>query len=155
MNQEKLLFLKNDFILLLQSLKADAKGEWGLMNGQQMVEHFVDAVKNASGKLKLPLIANGVEKVRMQSFLFSEKPFAQNIRNPYISEQPPPVKQLNIQAAIEKLRKELVFFFEAFENDSSLTTINPFFGELDYSGNVQLLHKHALHHLNQFGLIKQ
>lgn len=155
MNQEKLLFLKNDFILLLQLLKADAKGEWGLMNGQQMVEHFVDVVKNASGKLKLPFIDNGVEKVKMQSFLFSEKPFAQNIRAPYISEQPLPVKQLNIQAAIEKLRKELAFFFEAFENDSSLTTINPFFGELDYAGNVQLLHKHALHHLNQFGLIKQ
>lgn len=155
MNQEKLLFLKNDFLLLLQSLKADAKGKWGLMNGQQMVEHFVDAVKNASGKLKLPLIDNGVEKVRMQSFLFSEKPFAQNIRNPYMSEQPLPVKQSNIQAAIEKLRNELAFFFEAFENDPSLTTVNPFFGELDYSSNVQLLHKHALHHLNQFGLIKQ
>jgi hypothetical protein len=155
MNQEKLLFLRNDFLLLLQSLKADARGKWGLMNGQQMVEHFVDAVRNASGKLQLPVIDNGVEQVKMQAFLFSEKPFAQNIRNPYISEQPQPVKQPNIQASIEKLRKELVFFFEAFENDLSLTTVNPFFGELDYKGNVQLLHKHALHHLNQFGLVKQ
>ncbi len=155
MNPDKLLFLKNDFLLLLQSLEADAKGQWGLMNGQQMVEHFVDVVKNASGKLQLPLISNDVEQEKMKAFLFSEKPFAQNVRNPYMSEQPRPVRQPNIQAAIGKLKEELVYFFEAFENDASLTSINPFFGELDYSGNVQLLYKHALHHLNQFGLIKQ
>ena len=155
MDHNKLNFLKNDFLLLLQSLKADAKGQWGLMNGQQMVEHFVDVVKNASGKLQLPLINNGVEQEKMRSFLFGEKPFPQNIRNPYISEQPRPVRQADIQAAIEKLSKELEFFFDTFENDASLTTINPFFGELDYTGNVQLLHKHALHHLNQFGLMSQ
>ena len=152
MNQDKLNFLKNDFLLLLQQLEADAKGEWGLMNGQQMVEHFIDVVKNASNRLKLPPINNESEQQKLKAFLYSEQPFPQNFRNPYMNEQPPPVRQPNIQAAIEKLKTELIFFFEVFEKDPLLTTVNPFFGARDYAGNVQLLHKHALHHLNQFRL---
>ena len=34
-----------------------------------------------------------------------------------------------------------------------LESLNPIFGELDFNGNVQLLYKHALHHLRQFGRI--
>jgi hypothetical protein len=34
-----------------------------------------------------------------------------------------------------------------------LTTRNPFFGDLNFAENVHLLHKHALHHLRQFGVV--
>jgi len=46
----------------------------------------------------------------------------------------------------------LIYFFEAFENDHNLVTRNPLFGDLNFEQNVQLLHKHALHHLRQFGV---
>lgn len=154
MNQEKLDFLRNDFIFLLKHLAPDAPGSWGVMNGHQMVEHFVDVVKNASGKLKLPPVNQGEKLEKARTFMMSEAPFPENIRNPFMSETPSPPKKLTMQAAIEKLQQELNYFFEVFEKNPELTTQNPFFGDLNFDQNVHLLHKHANHHLRQFGLVK-
>jgi hypothetical protein len=150
MNEEKLQFLKTAFIPLLEQIEGEAKGNWGVMNGQQMVEHFCDAVKNASGKLMLPLINQGEALEKSRAFLMSEKPFKENTKNPLIAETPPPLRKPNMQAAIKKLQEELNYFFHVFEKDPALKTRNPFYGELDYAENVQLLYKHALHHLKQF-----
>ncbi|MBC7826408.1 MAG: hypothetical protein H7122_01580 [Chitinophagaceae bacterium] len=154
MNQDKINFLKNDFIFLLKHLAPDSRGTWGVMNGQQMVEHFVDVVKNANGKLKLPMVNEGEKLEKARAFMMSDKPFAENIKNPFISETPPAPRKATMQGAIEKLQQELNYFFEVFEKDPALTTQNAFFGELDFAGNVHLLHKHATHHLRQFGLVK-
>jgi hypothetical protein len=146
-------FLKNDFIPLLKKLKPADEGKWGLMNAQQMVEHFTDAVKNANGKLKLPSLVGGEKLVKMRAFLLSEEPFKENTKNPLIPETGIPLRQPDLPSAIDKLKKELDYFFEVYKKDPELTIINSFFGELDYKMNVQLLHKHALHHLRQFGLV--
>jgi hypothetical protein len=153
MNQEKLHFLENDFIPLLQKLEASAKGNWGVMNGQQMVEHFCNAVKNASGKLILPQVNQGERLEKLREFLMTDKPFKENTKNPLMGEIPAPTRKPNMQASIKKLEEELDYFFAAFKNNPTLKTNNPIFGELDYEQNIQLLHKHALHHLRQFGLI--
>ena len=100
------------------------------------------------------MVNQGERLQQAREFLFTEKPFAQNIKNPFISETPPAPRKATIQGAIEKLQQELNYFFNVFENNPSLTTHSPFFGELDFAGNVHLLHKHALHHLRQFGLVK-
>ena len=57
-----------------------------------------------------------------------------------------------MQGAIGALQLELIYFFEAFEKNPALITRNPFFGDLNFEQNVQLLYKHALHHLRQFGV---
>lgn len=54
-------FLKTEFIPLLHKLNSTDKGSWGVLNAQQMVEHFADSVMNASGKLILPQINEGAE----------------------------------------------------------------------------------------------
>ena len=154
MNEDKINFLKNDFIFLLKHLAPDAQGSWGVMNGHQMVEHLVDVVKNASGKLKLPNVNEGEKLEKARAFMMSDKPFAENIRNPFISQTPPAPRKVTIQAAIEKLQQELNYFFEVFDKNPALTTHNAFFGELDFAANVHLLYKHAKHHLKQFGLVK-
>ena len=154
MDQDKINFLKNDFIFLLKHLAPDAKGLWGAMNGHQMVEHFVDVVKNASGRLKLPVVNEGEKLAKARAFMLSDAPFKENIKNPFISETPPATRKPTIQAAIEKLQQELNYFFFFFEINSSLTTQNPFFGDLSFSENIHFLHKHARHHLRQFGLVK-
>ncbi|HEY9341158.1 MAG TPA: hypothetical protein VIQ23_06225 [Hanamia sp.] len=146
-------FLKNDFIPLLKKLKPADEGKWGLMNAQQMVEHFTDAVKNANGKLKLPSLVGGEKLVKMRAFLLSEEPFKENTKNPLIPETGIQLRQPDLPSAIDKLKKELDYFFEVYQKDPELTIINSFFGELDYKMNVQLLYKHALHHLRQFGLV--
>ena len=146
-------FLKNDFIPLLGKLHADAKAKWGIMNAQQMVEHFADAVKNASGKLILPTLTEGENLQKSRDFLMSEMPFKENTNNPLIPKEGIPHRQPDIQSAINKLQKELSHFFEVFEKNPNLKTGNAFFGQLDYNMNIQLLHKHAMHHLKQFGLV--
>ncbi|MEO6894011.1 MAG: hypothetical protein ABI136_03190 [Ginsengibacter sp.] len=146
-------FLKNDFIPLLHKLKGDEKGNWGIMNAQQMVEHFADAVKNASGKLILPTLNTGEKLEKSRDFLMSENPFKENTVNPLIPKEGIPHRQPDLSSAIEKLQKELEHFFYVFEKIPGLQTDNAFFGKLDYNMNIQLLHKHALHHLRQFGLL--
>ncbi|MEP6926145.1 MAG: hypothetical protein ABI834_00850 [Ginsengibacter sp.] len=152
MNTPKEIFLKKDFISLLKKLKGDEKGKWGIMNAQQMIEHFTDAVKNANGKLILPLLNEGERLHKYREFLMSEQPFKENTKNPLIAEEGLPLRKPDMGSATDKLQKELDYFFEVFEKHSDLKTRNAFFGELDYDMNIQLLHKHAIHHLKQFGL---
>ncbi|MEO8820206.1 MAG: hypothetical protein ABI267_10435 [Ginsengibacter sp.] len=153
MIKEKEDFLKNDFIPLLGKLHADEKAKWGIMNAQQMVEHFADAVKNASGKLLLPILNEGEKLQKSRDFLMSENPFKENTDNPLIPKEGIPHRQPDLQSAINKLQEELNHFFEVFEKNPNLKTGNAFFGQLDYAMNIQLLHKHAIHHLRQFGLV--
>lgn len=124
------------------------------MNVQQMIEHFAgDALRNANGRLRIPEMVTPPEKLeRMREFMMSDKPFRENTRNPLLAEEPKPLRFKTIQAAIGALQQELIYFFEAFDRDQTLRTRNPFFGDLNFEENVQLLHKHALHHLRQFGV---
>jgi len=69
-----------------------------------------------------------------------------------MDEEPAPLQYKTVQAAIGALQQELIYFFETFEKNPELVTRNPFFGDLNFEQNVQLLYKHALHHLRQFGV---
>jgi oxepin-CoA hydrolase/3-oxo-5,6-dehydrosuberyl-CoA semialdehyde dehydrogenase len=57
-----------------------------------------------------------------------------------------------ISHAFVELEKEMDTFFAVFQKNNQQQTRNPFFGDLNFEQNVQLLYKHALHHLRQFGL---
>jgi len=137
---------------MLKKLKADKKGNWDIMNAQQMIEHFADAVKSANGKLVLPLLNEGERLQKSREFLMSDESFKENIKNPLIPEEGFKLRKPDMASAINVLQKELDYFFEIFEKHPDIKTGNPFFGQLDYNMNVQLLHKHAMHHLKQFGL---
>jgi hypothetical protein len=54
--------------------------------------------------------------------------------------------------ALNDLQAALDSFFEAFQGKDNHTTQNPIFGSLNFEMNVQLLYKHAVHHLRQFGV---
>ena len=152
MNEQKKAFLQTEFIPLLSKLKADDKGKWGVLNAQQMVEHFEDSIQNASGKLQLPVLNSGETLVGYRAFLMSEQPMSENIKNPLMTEEPAALKAPDMPSALAKLQSELDHFFMVHEQDPLLKNNNPFFGELDYEQQVQFLHKHAMHHLKQFGL---
>lgn len=123
------------------------------MNLQQMVEHFSDYVKIASGRTVIAKVFTPEENLaQARQFMMSDKPFRPNTPNPLLADIPPPVKQNNMEAAINELIQEIDFFISAFEKKTVLTTRNPFFGDLNYNENVQLVHKHAMHHLAQFGI---
>lgn len=81
----------------------------------------------------------------------SEKPFKENTNNPLMGEEPSPLRYKTVQAAIGKLQQELITFLKYMRKIRNwLFAI--LFGDLDFEQNVQLLHKHALHHLKQFGV---
>jgi hypothetical protein len=154
MSFEKENFLRTRLVVQLQQLDPATKAKWGKMGVQEMIEHYAgDAVRNASGKLKIDKIVTPPENLgRMREFMMSEKPFKENTKNPLLGEEPAPTRYKTVQAAIGALQEELIYFFEIFEKDPNLVTRNPFFGDLNFEQNVQLLYKHALHHLRQFGV---
>lgn len=155
MSLEKENFLRTKLITYLQRLDPATSPRWGKMNVQQMIEHYGgDAVRNANGRLKIEKMITPPEHLeRMREFMMSDKPFKENTKNPLLGEEPAPLRYKTVQAAIGALQQELIYFFEAFEKNPQLITRNPFFGELNFEQNVQLLYKHALHHLRQFGVV--
>ena len=150
---EKINFLKAEFVPLLRQISSDTLPAFGKMSLQQMVEHFSDAIKIASGKIAITQLFTPEEQLpKMKEFLLSDKPFRENTPNPLMPEAPGPVRNKSLEAAIAELQASLASFFAVFDGDSGLKTGNPFFGPLNFDENVQLLYKHALHHLRQFGL---
>jgi len=152
MNQEKLLFLKKEFIPLLQKIEPETNPVWGKMNLQQMIEHFSGAIKIATGTLRLPGTTEPNDGGKNYSFLMSDKPFKENTSNPLLSEDPYALRNHTLQASIGELQGNLLEFFRTYENEEGKRVLNPFFGNLNYAEQIQLLHKHALHHLKQFGV---
>lgn len=148
---EKANFLRTDFIPLLQSLPTATKGAWGKMTVQQMIEHFADSVRIASGKVAHATILTPPEHLdKLRSFLESDQPFRENTRNALMPEVPAPVRSASKEIAVKELKEEIDFFFTVFEKNNLQTTRNPFFGDLNFDQNIQLLYKHAMHHLQQF-----
>lgn len=153
MNEEKLRFLKKEYIPLLQKIPAEAQPAWGRMSFQQMVEHMTAAVKIASGRMQLPGQGDPAMQEKARTFLMTEKPFKENTRNPFIAEDPYPLRNHTLAAAISELQAALLDFFSVYEGDPAKQVHNLVFGNLNYTEQVQLLHKHALHHLKQFGVV--
>jgi hypothetical protein len=154
MSFEKENFLRTRLVSYMQQLNPATPPRWGRMSVQHMVEHFAgDAVRNASGRLKSETIVTPAERLpKFREFMMSEKPFKENTKNPLLPEEPKALRFHTVQAAIGKLHEELIHFFEVYAKDPQLITRNPIFGDLNFEQNVQLLHKHAIHHLRQFGL---
>jgi hypothetical protein len=151
--EDKVRFLQVEFTSLLKQISSDTLPAWGKMTLQQMTEHFTDSVRLASGKSAIKEIATPAGNLqKMQEFLMSDKAFRENTLNPMMPEVPVPVRNKNIDDAFAELQKEVDYFFMVFEKNPHQLTRNPFFGDLNFQQNVQLLYKHALHHLRQFGI---
>jgi len=146
-------FLKHDYTKTLSQLDVNAQRKWGKMNVLQMIEHMTEYVQIASGRKPMPVVTPEDKIARMQAFLQSEKPFQENTPNVLMPDTPTDAKHATKDAAIAELQQEIDHFFEVYGYDPAKKIANPFFGELDKDMQVQLLHKHAIHHLRQFGVM--
>jgi hypothetical protein len=63
------------------------------------------------------------------------------------------MKQPTMKEAIAELQMEIDDFFRIYSQAPGLRNTSPFFGELNFEEQVHLLHKHAMHHARQFGLM--
>lgn len=151
---EKENFLTKEYIPLLKTLKADAKPLWGVLSAQGMVEHMTDSVGIAWERLKEPMQTPPEFLEKARGFALSEKEFKPNTKNSYMSETPAPLRKKNMEEAISELEHEISSFVSYYKNNAGATVVNPFFGTFNYEQWVHLLHKHAIHHLKQFSVIK-
>jgi len=149
----KLNFLKTEFPKLVSALSADTKGEWGVLNAQQMVEHMADSISFGTGnnnqKLHSPIESIG----RFRDFAMSEKEFKPNTPNALMSATPLPAIYSTVKESIVEYEKQIEAFIHYFESNKEATITNPFFGDLNFDEWTHLLYKHAVHHANQFGLL--
>ena len=150
---DRLTFLKEEFPRLLQGLNSEAKGNWGVMNGQQMVEHMAESVSHATIKNAQPLHTPAEHLPKFKTFAMSDKEFKPNTVNALLLPTAYPLQKENMQEAIAALQAEINDFISYFENNKGAIITNPFFGDLNFEEWVHLLHKHAVHHCKQFGLL--
>jgi hydroxymethylglutaryl-CoA reductase len=136
----------------LESLEVTTTPTWGEMSAQRMVEHLCDALYMSCGigTFELEVPEDRIEK--MQLFLASDKPMAQNIRVSFANAETP-VRNENMELALDEFATAFVDFMETFEENPSFTALHPFYGVLDYEKWNQLHAKHFAHHFKQFGLI--
>jgi hypothetical protein len=137
----------------LRALSPEAKGTWGVMNGQQMVEHMAESISFATGKNNQSLHTPAEHVGKYKEFAMSDKEFKPNTKNALMDETPVPVKKNNMKEAIADLEKEIKNFTDYFENNKGAILTNSFFGDLNFEEWTHLFHKHAVHHCKQFGLL--
>jgi hypothetical protein len=70
-----------------------------------------------------------------------------------MSETPAATKLPDLAAAIARVENNIREFEIFFSENPEKKVMNPFFGELNFEEQVQLLYKHSRHHLKQFNLI--
>jgi 4-hydroxy-L-threonine phosphate dehydrogenase PdxA len=150
---DKLNFIKTEFPKLLQNLDPEAKGVWGVMNGQQMIEHITDSVSQATGKNNQTLHTAPELVERYKSFALSDKEFKPNTPNVLMSDTPAPIAKATMKDAIADYNDQMSAFINYFENNKGAILINPFFGDFNFEEWTHLLYKHAIHHSKQFGLL--
>ena len=136
----------------LESLEATTTPTWGEMSAQRMVEHLCDALYMSCGigTFELEVPEDRIEK--MQLFLASDKPMAQNIRVSFAKAETP-LRNENMELALDEFATAFVDFMETYEENPSFTALHPFYGVLDYEKWNQLHAKHFAHHFKQFELI--
>lgn len=150
---EKAGFLKSNYVAILQAINPATNPAWGKMNVHQMIEHMSYSFRQANGKDVYTIVTPAEHLPRMQSFLMSEKEFKENTPNQLLPDVPPAPARATIQDSLNELQTEIDDFFTMFDGQEAKTVTNPFFGQLTYEMWVQLLHKHAHHHLKQFGAV--
>lgn len=150
---DKLNFLKTEFPKLLRTLDPLAKGEWGVMNGQQMVEHMAESISFATGKNNQALHTAPELVGRYKEFAMSDKEFKPNTPNALLSDTPSPIAKSSIEEAVLEVEKEIAAFVNYFETNKGSTLMNSFFGDLNFEEWTHLFNKHAVHHCKQFRLL--
>jgi hypothetical protein len=139
-------------LIKLESLDAGTTPTWGGMSAQRMVEHLCDALYMSCGQgdFKLAVPEDRIEK--MQQFLASDKPMAQNIQVPFAPADAL-LRNEDMELALDEFATAFVEFAEHFDENPSFTALHPYYGELDFDKWNQLHSKHFAHHFKQFGLL--
>lgn len=134
-----------------QQLRPDTPPRWGEMSAQMMVEHVIDTLFIASGRVELPLVTPEERLPAYRAFLMDEAPFERNIQNPLVKKRP--LKAPSLEAALDRLLQEIQRVYAYFEEHPDARPVHPIFGPLNLAEWEQFHRKHMTHHAVQFGLL--
>lgn len=152
--QEKRNFIEQSFVALLKNGHPQTTALWGRMSYQQMVEHMVLIFKNANGSLPSNKIITPEDKLpALRAFIYSDKELKENTKSPALPDEPLPLRYPSLEAALDKLEKEIQRFLQVYDETPGLTMLNPVFGYLSYEDAIHFQYKHTRHHARQFGLL--
>ena len=146
-------FIQIKFHELVSKLDPEQKGNWGVMNAQQMVEHVADFFKVSYGKIKFQQVTPPEQLSKFREFLWSDKEFKENTKAPMLPETAFAVRNINMTSSLAELQNDINNFFLQFDGKEEEKTLHPVFGELNFEDWIQLHFKHTQHHAKQFGLI--
>lgn len=149
--QEQKEYLLEQLVNDFRSLSQPTNANWGKMNFNQMLEHLIEACKNASGDIVFDTFHTPEERLpAMQAFLMTDKLFKPETKNAMMGEEPAPVNNDDASALLDELQSQINRFYERFQQDENLVVRNPIFGDLNEELWTRLLYKHCIHHLHQF-----
>ena len=153
MNSEKLQFLTDESLHVINNFSGENKTGWGVMNTQEMIEHLADFYNVSAEKTKVKLYTPEEQLPAYKAFLLSDKLFRENTKAPVelIGEKPAPLKFSTLAEAKENLNNAVKDFVGYFKNNEAAKTLHPVFGHLNFDEWVLLHYKHVMHHLKQFG----
>ena len=150
---DKLNFIKTEFSTLLRTLTTETKGEWGMMNAQQMVEHMTYTINHATDDMGTELVTPERHIEKFRAYALGDNDLTVNSKNRMLPEDPIPVRNKDMEAAIQEYESKVEAFVNYFEKNKGATLMNPAFGEFTYDNWLHLMWKHAVHHAKQFALI--
>ena len=148
-------FIEPNLEIILEKLNritSDTQPLWGDMVAQRMVEHLSDSIDVSTGILPLQLQIPIEQLPGALAHLHSDKPMPQNFKASYA---PPgvPLRNDEIETAIDELTSKWIGYEEFFDENPTVKTMHPVYGELDFEGWQRMHSKHFTHHFTQFGLI--
>jgi hypothetical protein len=145
--------LELEFLLgKLNTLNTQSKPQWGQMSAQRMVEHLADALYMSVGQGEYQLEVPEDRIERMQAWLETDKPMAQNVQVSFASPDTP-LRNDELETAIDEFTDAFLLFSEYYEEHPSQTHLHPFYGKLNAAQWQRLHTKHFSHHFEQFGLL--
>lgn len=152
MQEEKIIFIKSEMFLLIDSLSAEVTPLWGKMNSHQMIEHLTDFFNVSLEKIVFPLMVPEEQLPKYRQFLYSDIPFRENTKAPagVLGDTPLPVRAETLTEAKNQLQETVINFFTYFTAQPGRTSMHPVFGMLTFDEWVMLHYKHVQHHLRQF-----
>lgn len=140
---------------LLHPIKATDKGLWGVMTGQNMIEHLgMVFYVNATGK-NMPVVMPPERVAKLKARFFSAYyPFPKNTKMPGTQNQPPvapPLRYDSMETAQKKLHSAVAKFLTVYQTNPTQTVTHGYFGDLTMEEWLHFHIKHVEHHLRQFG----
>jgi len=136
----------------LQNLTLQSEAKFGILTPQHMLEHLIITLKLSSGRIPIPSFEpNEKQLARKQALLFTDMPFPQGIKAPGLPDTLLELRFPDLETAKSALIAGYDAYQHLFKENSTLQTLHPGFGLLNYE-EWELFHaKHIDHHLGQFG----